>query len=353
MDFQLLQIMFTIGKFFALTPRSIKLEKQTFIQKFYAVAFFLALSIGVVVSIYSKSFHRNEIHIKIVLMFFKEASLYCFNYYVIVVTTFYKRRTWTRLLKNLESCAKIKKTKRYCYYYYAFFGVHLAYGVVIIYSICVQTEKSVFDFLCRHTVEYFQNYIHFFYQLLLYLITDMILMRYKELNRVILDNMSRNHLFLVRRTETLAQILNQTVNFYNSAFGWPIAFLIFFATLDFLDNVDTIMYEKTNVTFVHLAVLNILRVGKNFVCLLSLIILCDCVVKEAQKSLVLTYEMRWYCQTATMEEKQELYEFSNFVSQHLPKFSAANFFDIERSTILSVLGTACTFLIIIVQFRNS
>lgn len=83
------------------------------------------------------------------------------------------------------------------------------------------------------------------------------------------------------------------------------------------------------------------------------IVSCDRVVKEAHKMLFLAYELKWSFPTISAEDKQELYEFSNFVSKHLPQFSAASLFKIERSTILDILGTACTFLIIIIQFRSA
>jgi hypothetical protein len=80
--------------------------------------------------------------------------------------------------------------------------------------------------------------------------------------------------------------------------------------------------------------------------------MCDSVTQEAAKMVTLTYDLRWYLHGTTPDEKQEVYEFTNLVLEHLPQFTAANFFEVGRWTILSMLGTTSTFLIIMIQFRN-
>jgi gustatory receptor len=82
------------------------------------------------------------------------------------------------------------------------------------------------------------------------------------------------------------------------------------------------------------------------------IFMCDRVVQEAEKIVPLTYQLRWCYKNGTREEKQELYEFSNFVTENLPRFSAANFFLLQKSTVLSILSTVSTVIIIMIQFAG-
>jgi hypothetical protein len=84
-----------------------------------------------------------------------------------------------------------------------------------------------------------------------------------------------------------------------------------------------------------------------------LIVKCDLVLMEAEKILALSYKLRKNFGEASSEVKEELFEFSNTIVDNFPMFSAARFFEIKRSIILSVLGTVTTFLVIMIQFRLS
>lgn len=274
MDFQLLRVIFTFGKFFGLTPSSLKVKQKSFGQKFYAVIFFIIFFIGMTASIYSKNFYRDYIHIKIAIGFFKEITLYLFYYNIILVSTFSKRKSWKNLIRNLGSCGKINTKKRYYYYYYGFFIMQLIYLSVVIYDIYFDSAKPLFEFLCRHPIEYLQNYLQLFYEYLLLVLVDMIFVRYRELN-ILLEHIEakperniiifNSRLSLIQKIETSTKILSYTVDIYNKLFGWPIAFLIFYATLDYLDDIDTIIYEKRNEGFLHLVAENFIKIVKDFV----------------------------------------------------------------------------------------
>jgi hypothetical protein len=64
MDFHLLDVILSAGKFFALTPPSTKRHTHTFTHKIYKVLVFAVLTSGVAISIVNRNFYRNFLHIK-------------------------------------------------------------------------------------------------------------------------------------------------------------------------------------------------------------------------------------------------------------------------------------------------
>jgi gustatory receptor len=66
-----------------------------------------------------------------------------------------------------------------------------------------------------------------------------------------------------------------------------------------------------------------------------------------------SYVLRGHNKMLSAKEKEELMQFSDVIQQNFPRFSAARFFNIDRSTILSILSTVVTFLIIMIQFETT
>ena len=84
-----------------------------------------------------------------------------------------------------------------------------------------------------------------------------------------------------------------------------------------------------------------------------LIVMCDSVLKEALKVVGFAYKLRKNFPSALSRQRVEVNEFIDFVIRNFPKFSAAGFFDIDRSTIFKLLGTVTTLLIVMVQFDTN
>lgn len=81
-----------------------------------------------------------------------------------------------------------------------------------------------------------------------------------------------------------------------------------------------------------------------------MICLCDEVTEEAKKLQKLMYEIRKTYTKSTQEERKELYELTEVVSENLPRFSAAGYFLVGKSIFLKMLETTAYFLIIVLQF---
>jgi hypothetical protein len=79
--------------------------------------------------------------------------------------------------------------------------------------------------------------------------------------------------------------------------------------------------------------------------------ICDNARQEAEKLVALSYKLRW-SQALGQARKQELYELTNLILNNMPKFSGANFFDIEKATLLNILASVGSTLVLLVQFSD-
>lgn len=78
---------------------------------------------------------------------------------------------------------------------------------------------------------------------------------------------------------------------------------------------------------------------------LHLIMGCDAVTAEAAE----TYRI---CRDLTDSKNQYIIKYMKYVKHHRVCFTAANFFEINRGTILSIVGIVTNYLIVILQFNG-
>ncbi|RZB40308.1 7tm 7 domain containing protein, partial [Asbolus verrucosus] len=82
------------------------------------------------------------------------------------------------------------------------------------------------------------------------------------------------------------------------------------------------------------------------------ILLADSILQETEAVLALSYKLERYFLNRISRESDELRQFINVVIDNFPKFSAARFFTIDRSTIFRIFEAVTTFLIILIQFES-
>ncbi|XP_044261194.1 uncharacterized protein LOC123009131 [Tribolium madens] len=164
-------------------------------------------------------------------------------------------------------------------------------------------------------------YYMFYYNYLIYIFLKIILNKYKELNKIL----KKQQDIVVVKMEYILLTLQDAVDNFNEIFGWPFFFLISYSTLLFLDYTDDFvngyllksnkakheMIFPTNIIFEIILVLMVLK------------------KKEINEIII-------NCTLANT----------------FPEFTAAGFFVVRKSTILTILGTTATFLIIMVQFED-
>jgi hypothetical protein len=83
---------------------------------------------------------------------------------------------------------------------------------------------------------------------------------------------------------------------------------------------------------------------------LSNIFLCDSVTSEVNKILSVAYSLDKH---SLGDGRNDLTKFIDVVKDNFPTFSAARFFDINRSTIFGIFDATITFLIVMIQFESN
>jgi hypothetical protein len=106
--FQLLKVVFAVGKFLALTPTFIGPNLKIATKKTYPILLLSSLTIAVPISLFwRQSYYQNFIHIKLTISFLMDIILYLFNFVTIAGVPFLKRNKWQELLDNLEKFQRL------------------------------------------------------------------------------------------------------------------------------------------------------------------------------------------------------------------------------------------------------
>lgn len=82
----------------------------------------------------------------------------------------------------------------------------------------------------------------------------------------------------------------------------------------------------------------------------GIVLTCQQVLKNAASVLRVACNLQ-FCYSA--EKRQEIKIFTKTVADFFPKFSAAEFFEINKNLFLKMLGAVTTYLIVVVQFNAS
>jgi hypothetical protein len=270
MDFHLLDVILSAGNFFALTPPSTKRHTHTFTHKIYKVLVFAVLTSGVAISIVNRNFYRNFLHIKATVTLLLDLVLYAFNAYTMIVFNFWKRHSWDNLFGKLSASnfAQIKSGTNFKY----FLAAHLVHLSIASYTVFVACQKDCLEFFKQYNVEFVQGYLLFLYKCLLFAVAQMVLTRYKDLNKSVSDQMRQRSrptgrvlLLQIKKVEHSFCLLRKTVAVFNDMFGWPFALIISHTSLELLDIIDSTIYPERDIDFALLITGNLLRVSWNFV----------------------------------------------------------------------------------------
>lgn len=84
---------------------------------------------------------------------------------------------------------------------------------------------------------------------------------------------------------------------------------------------------------------------------MAVIFCCDSVLGEADELLTNCYKLEQSLPLLSKELK-ELNSLKKLIMDNSPKLTAAGFFEIRRSTLLSLLGTTTTYFIVALQFNS-
>ncbi|KAJ3652252.1 hypothetical protein Zmor_018233 [Zophobas morio] len=367
MSFKELTLVFKVGRFLALTPSSVQPKSNTVLQKLYTLLICTLITLAVIGSATYKKFYSQFIHIKVAVCLLSDSLLFSLIIYTMIVQGFYRRKVWNDfidILKRTEHLTKTQNLNKIVPYYFEFLAVNLIHLIFATYVVAIWSEINGMRFLREEGITVIQVYLKLFCKYILYVLLKMLLIRYRGLKNVLLlsleqiiRNLKSNWsdetvLQLVKNVQLLMCVLKKSVDIFNAMFGWPLFFIISFTTIEIMNTIDDALFHSSELGLFHMILMNVASVGWTFVGTVALILKCQALYQEAEEIVSLSYQLQLLCTDNSVNENLKIRQFPNFVIKNLPKFSAANFFLVDKSTILSMLATLGTFLIIMVQFSS-
>jgi hypothetical protein len=231
MSFTLLNFLFKIGRIFGATPASTRLEKEGDRRKLYVLLILLLLTLSLAASLTDET----DVNILVVCRLLLNLLLYAVHFQFAIVLNLWKRRSWNDLLKSLKHGGCLTTTNRLPHYFgfVSFLLLHMILtGCIYFFN----NEQRDFDVYTRIPTIILQT-MHFFYCFLLYVITNMILSRYKFLTTLLKSFFKHRPpscgnlpLKFFHKIEYTLRLLQKSVEVYNDMFG-PVLFCSFSYTI--------------------------------------------------------------------------------------------------------------------------
>jgi gustatory receptor len=236
MTLKVLEIIFTVGRFLAITPPNINI-KINFYQKLYALLLITLIGLGILRGWVYKNFYMNFVHMKMIVSLLTDCNIFAFNCAVVVNSSLTKREEWCKLVENLknEQQNNLKSSKLPLLWLIL---VHIFVSAFITYQLFF-VRISGLRYLIVIALPMVQMYIRALYNVLLLEILNLMLLKYKFLIQSLSDFKSKKvSSVFVKKIKSCACVLKDTVDVFNDIFGWPIALVILhtcFVFLKFLD----------------------------------------------------------------------------------------------------------------------
>jgi gustatory receptor len=373
-----LTFFFTVGKFLTITP-----PYNTKVSRSQTVCTFVVVTLQVplmICSAIARELNTLHIYAKVVVALLVDSLLLTFSCHTALSVVLWKKTQWQKLTGNLKIIASNAENTKKIVHHVKISFVRLVTDLtilIVVYSFWVEVFSFSY-YAQRYNAHYFDYYLVYTFNNFLSLILNVVLIQYRYLNDVLQKEISSEIVVTNKLSKLLGEVesslffLKDTVDLINDIFGWPLALTISYTTLYILNNFDfifqnslipddeiafKILADTTLVllTFVSTIFWKYLLSLKCFLQIGTSVVIarCDLILREAETMLTKSYVLRRHTKMLSAQEKEVLTHFSDVILQNFPRFSAARFFNIDRSTILSILATVVTFLIIMIQFESS
>jgi gustatory receptor len=340
-DLQAIKILFKIGHILALTPSSPTNAESSRFEKIYKYAVFTTCTLFKFFTWYNTmSVYVQLPKIQLFFTMVTEVTLCSHCYYTTMVVT---NEHWYQLIDHLSRVeSQSSREPRVL----TVLVPLLAVGVVKVAELCYWSNSYGFVALGLCFVEAVQKYSQFFYITATYTILRMVLARYQYQNLL-----RRNERQPTRFRHNLHELKRLSCA-VDDMFGWSILLHICFIVptimvyFHFLMRSSTVRYTS-KLQYLHLVQnvaisVKLCEFGHSLFHLLPwfqigvlwIIVLCDAVQQEYEKIL------------QSFNKNSALY---HMVLQTRPRFTAARFFSLQKSTIFSILNTLVTFSLVIIQ----
>lgn len=231
-SYHLLKIVLTVTKFLGIGPQS---------QKYHSIAILSVLTICVIVSSIDRPYLKSYTHIKFIITILCDIIAYFFNFY----TTLFNKNSQ----KKLSEFFKIESTKLKIRHYLIFLILNLIFWVIILLSNYAFTQIVVFKTYLEIVIIDFEIYCQFLHGFTIFLILDLIKLKYRNLNKILLNynKITRDEFFyLLKKIENCSFLLQDVVDQFNDIFGIPLLLLISYSTLHFVNYIDDLFFFRSD-----------------------------------------------------------------------------------------------------------
>lgn len=251
MSHQLIALFFKFGKFLSLTPSSANNENPDCLQKIYETLVFCLYTGGFIITkYYTWDNYSNLTSIQLVLVVLGLANQFFYIFYILVIVMRFKRKSWFKLIQNLGMVQDETKLK----FYYITIGVaYLIFASALIFHVYLVVVDLGWESLWIYLIQYFENYVTFFYSLFVIIILTMLLGKYKQQDVTLLQiTKARNLLYskqvvtILKKAKSNVFTLKESTDTFNDIFGWIILCNIFDGSAKTLIYIDMIIKKDVS-----------------------------------------------------------------------------------------------------------
>ncbi|XP_068901871.1 uncharacterized protein [Tenebrio molitor] len=274
MDLEIIETIFTFGKFAALTPSSMNNHNPHCLQKLYELCVFVVYVVSFILSAFVyRTQYAILTPIQLVLAILFQLNYIFYVFYVVVLVMRLRRSNFFRLIEGLD----VTKARRQ--------------------------------------------------------------LHPKKMEKIL------------KKIKFSIVALKKSVNIFNDTFGWTILFNIFSSASKTLVYIDVMIKQLDMLVTksISLFYYDVCYILTTWIGTLSTILLCDYILKKYDEILAEAYRLETMLSSY---EKKEIQVFIDVVTYNRPKFKAARFFSVDRSTLFSVLNSLTTFLLVMIQFKE-
>jgi gustatory receptor len=246
MDLEVIDMIFTFGKFVALTPSSTNNHNPHCLQKLYEICVYLLYIVGFIASAYAKSpVYQALTSVQFVLAALRDLNQFCFIFYILIVMMRLKRSRWLRLIKSV---AGVKSAPKKIPLKLIFVASQLVYFSLTTFGVYTYIADAGLTVAAFYIGEFYQHYAQFFYVVFTTILLILLLSRYERLSETLSQLIrarsqlnSKQVVDILQKIKNSVFTLKEGVEVFNDIFGWSILFTIFYCVSGTLVYIDTVI----------------------------------------------------------------------------------------------------------------
>ncbi|EFA02933.1 gustatory and odorant receptor 63a [Tribolium castaneum] len=368
-DIRFMKIPYTIGSYLAVTP-DYNFEKKVInrprVHQIYALLLACAISVlSGITFIDNSSLHIKEQEptffiLDLINFFF----LFLHPIVMIISSSLLSGSFWSKMNKNFQFIDEHfnnvhKKESNFLRNCYVQFVLSLCGYLLNNLFVTISCLKLLPDIVLSkmHILSQVCYTYEFFTCFLICNLTTAFKCRFDEISRELQNHLKPSTTF-IRQSGHFWRILSESVVCFNKIFGWPLIFFIGRGVVQLLQSLQlTMLALNSDFTlkkgpFADLVATNLFIVAYMTVCLVFVILTCDSAASSGNKISNLCYKLQKDFADSS-SERRELILLAKEISDNPIKFTASDFFEINKSTFFGIISVTTTYLIILIQFKNS